>query len=253
MKKRLLLLSFAMLALAGYGQDTMDVTPDSDWEFVIAPYMLFGNVSGDATLGAQGPLEVDANFGDIMENLQFAFMLHGEVYKGKWGVMADYFYLKLGSDISTPQDEIIGAEFRQTIVEVFGSYRIKKSWGQYDLYAGIRTWSLALDLDIQGEQINAIRANQNWVDPVLGARVFYMSPKHIIPGMRGDIGGFGLGSDFTFNVQPSIGYQFSELFTLMLQYKYLYSDYKEGTRGTPDYFALNAATHGPLLGLVFRF
>jgi hypothetical protein len=253
MKKHFLLLVCALLSAAGFSQEMGDNSPEPEWEFALAPYMLFGSVSGDATLGAQGPLEVDANFGDIMENLQFAFMLHGEVYKGKWGLMADYFHLKLGSDISTPEGGIVDAEFRQTIVEVFGAYRIKKSWGQYDLFAGIRTWGLGVDLELQGEQVMEASADRNWVDPVVGGKVLYKSPKNIILGMRADIGGFGLGSDFSFNLQPSIGYQFSDLFTLMLQYKYLYSDYKDGTRGTSDYFALDAATHGPLLGFVFRF
>ena len=83
--------------------------------------MLFGSVSGDATLGAQGPVQGEASFGDILENLQFAFMLYGEVYKDKWGLMADYLYLKLGSDISTPKGGVVDAAFRQTIVEVIGS------------------------------------------------------------------------------------------------------------------------------------
>lgn len=79
----MLLLVLTLLSAADFSQEMGDSSPESEWEFALAPYMLFGSVNGDATLGAQGPAEVDANFGDIMENLKFAFMLHGEVYKGK--------------------------------------------------------------------------------------------------------------------------------------------------------------------------
>jgi hypothetical protein len=38
----------------------------------------------------------------------------------------------------------------------------------------------------------------------------------------------------------------------MLQYKYLYADYNNGKDGL-DFYSYNAATNGPLLGLLFRF
>jgi hypothetical protein len=252
MKKPLLVLVLLLSAAFSFGQDET-VTTDPQWEFTIAPYMLFGSVNGDARLGPTAGAEVDASFKDILEKLKFAFMLHGEAYRGRWGLMADYMYLKLGSDISTPQDGIVEAELKESIFEVFGSYRIKKEWGWYDVYAGIRAWNLKVGLELQDAEVPSVNADQNWVDPVIGGRVFYETPSNIILGMRADIGGFGVGSNFSYNLQPMVGYQFSDLFTLMLQYKYLYADYENGTEGTPRYFALDAATNGPLLGFVFRF
>ncbi|MFZ9003453.1 MAG: hypothetical protein ACO20F_12165 [Robiginitalea sp.] len=225
----------------------------NDWEFVVAPYLFMGSLSGDATVGVAGPAEVDLNFGDILKKLQFAFMIRGEVYKGDWGLIADYLYLKLGDDIDGPVGIIRDIEIKQGIFELFLSRRFRQDWGWFDIYAGIRSWDFGLRLNLEGlDQVSAVNFNQNWVDPVVGGRIFYKFSDRFLAGLRADIGGFGAGSDFTYTLQPGVGYHFSDWFTLMLQYKYLHTDYSNDEEGL-DFFAFDAGMNGPLLGLVFKF
>ncbi len=105
---------------------------------------------------------------------------------------------------------------------------------------------------LQGLDITRISRDQDWVDPVFGGRIYFNVTERFTAGFRGDIGGFGLGSDIAYNLQPGVGYQFSDLFTVMLQYKYLYTRYDNEIDGI-NAFSYDAATNGPLLGLVFRF
>lgn len=234
-----------------FGQQNGD-SPGNDWQFVVAPYLFMGSVSGEATVGIAGPAEVDMDFGDILKKLQFAFMAHGEVFKGKWGLIADYAYLKLGEDITTQQIGVVDITQKQTILETFISRRFPQRWGWFDLYGGIRYWDNSLDLELEGFQITQLSFGENWVDPVIGGRVIYNFSDRFTGTFRGDIGGFGAGSDFSYNLQPGIGYHFSDWFTLMLQYKYLHADFSNDKEGL-DFFAYKAGTHGPLLGLLFRF
>jgi hypothetical protein len=44
----------------------------------------------------------------------------------------------------------------------------------------------------------------------------------------------------------------TDYLSLMFQYRALSVDYSTGTVGTPDRFAYNTITHGPLFGLAFR-
>ena len=125
------------------GQDQGD-----DWEFIVAPYLLMGSVSGESTVGIAGPSEVDLNFGDILEKLQFAFMIRGEVYKGNWGLIVDYLYLKLGDDLDGPAEIISDIELKQAVFELFLSRRFRQDWGWFDVYAGIRTWDFGLRLNL---------------------------------------------------------------------------------------------------------
>lgn len=224
----------------------------NDWEFVVAPYLFMASVNGDAALGNSASSQVDLNFKDILEKLQFAFMLHGEVYKGDWGLLVDISYLKLGEDFKAESEVSGDITFKQTIFEVFGSRKFKKRWGWVDFYGGIRYWNLGLNLNLQGLDITRISRDQDWVDPVFGGRIYFNVTERFTAGFRGDIGGFGLGSDIAYNLQPGVGYQFSDLFTVMLQYKYLYTRYDNEIDGI-NAFSYDAATNGPLLGLVFRF
>lgn len=231
----------------------MDQTTQvDDWEFVVAPYLFMASVSGDVALGDRVSGEVDLNFGDILEKLQFAFMIHGEAYKGDWGLIVDYTYLKLGEDFSTDIEVSGDVTFKESIFEAFVSRKFRKQWGWFDVYGGIRYWDLGLNVNLQGLEVTRVSRDQDWVDPVIGGRVYYNASERFIVGLRADIGGFGLGSDFAFNLQPGVGYQFSELFILMLQYKYLYTKYDNDTSGI-NFFSYDASTNGPLLGLVFRF
>ena len=246
-----LALAFLFSGLESHSQGIAPVQKEK-WEFVLAPYAFMAGMSGDATLGITGPSEIDLKFGDILENLQFAFMLHGEAYKGDWGLMMDYSYLKLGSDFDTPQEILRDITFKQSVFELFASRRFKKDWGMIHLFAGIRVWNYNMELAFQNIQISGISRKQDWVDPTIGGRIFFNVSNRFMAGLRADVGGFGLGSSFAFNLQPGIGYQFSDLFSLMLQYKYLYADFDNDKEGI-DYFEIDAATQGPLLGLVFRF
>ena len=70
---------------------------------------------------------------------------------------------------------------------------------------------------------------------------------------RGDVGGFGVGSDFSWNAQAGVGYEVSTLFTLVAQYRALGVDFNNDKAGTADYLLYDTITHGPLVGFVFRF
>ena len=251
MKKHFLCIALAFYGVVACGQGPA-VVQSGDWEVRVAPYLLMGSVSGEAAIGVTGPSEVDLDFGDILEKLQVAFMVHGEVYKGDWGAILDYTYLKLGDDIATEQAGVIDITQKQAIFEAFLSRRFRKEWGWFDVFGGIRHWDNKYKLELDGFQVSSVSFNADWVDPVIGGRIYYNITDRFLAGFRGDIGGFGAGSDLTYTLQPGIGYHISDWFTLMLQYKYLYADYDNGKEGR-DLYSYDAATNGPLLGLLFRF
>lgn len=55
--------------------------------------------------------------------------------------------------------------------------------------------------------INPDRSN-SWVDPIIGARLSADLSTKVMVNLRGDIGGFGVGSDFTWNGSAFIGLSF---------------------------------------------
>ncbi|MGE5199309.1 MAG: hypothetical protein ACM3H9_06690, partial [Rhodospirillaceae bacterium] len=66
-----------------------------------------------------------------------------------------------------------------------------------------------------------------------------------------EIGGFGVGSDFAWQVFPTIGVNLSKNASLELGYRWLDLDYSTGQDLT--LFKYDVLTQGPVVGFVFRF
>jgi len=93
-----------------------------------------------------------------------------------------------------------------------------------------------------------------WVDPVVGARIRHQ----IAPGREltliGDVGGFGAGSEFSWQAVATYGFDVNCLgapLHLVLGYRALAVDFSEEGRFGKN--ALDVVQHGPLMGLTFNW
>lgn len=238
---------------------------EEKWRFHLIPYFWMAGLEGDVTLkGFES--KVDASFGDIWDNLEFGGLVHFEARKGEWGFFLDPIYLKLSSDahIDNPDVGRINADVtvEQWLVEFGGLYRL----GQWplggsesdeislDLLAGGRYWDLTTRLDLSiplADLGRSYKKSKDWIDPFVGLRLQADLTQKLALVLRGDIGGFGVGSDFSWNASALFGYSFSEMISLWVGYRVLDVDYEDGS-GTGK-FAYDVTMSGPILGLAFRF
>ena len=65
--------------------------------------------------------------------------------------------------------------------------------------------------------------------------------------LRGDIGGFGVGSDLSWNAVGAASWAFAENWSAVLAYRLLDVDYDHNA------FKYNVRTDGPALGLMYTF
>jgi hypothetical protein len=79
---------------------------------------------------------------------------------------------------------------------------------------------------------------------------FDLSPKLDL-AVSADFGGFGVGSDFTWNGWAMFGYQFRENRRLSFGYRILYQDFETGS-GTHR-FKWDQTLHGPVAGIEISF
>jgi hypothetical protein len=97
-----------------------------------------------------------------------------------------------------------------------------------------------------------IEKTKTWADPILGARTIlrFGNDNRWRWTLRGDFGGFGAGSDITWNLVGYFGYDFhigSVSSMAVLGARGFYQDYSDGS------FAWDVTQYGPLLGLALRF
>lgn len=233
---------------------------EKQWNFTVAPYLLMPNMNGDVGLGPV-MVNVDANPGEIFDNLDFGMMLYFEASSDKWVANFDLLYMSLGGNGETPLlSRDADVEIKQLGLTFNGLYRVAE-WASVGV--GFRVNSIKQGIKMAAvpgpgpgdeDLIEAVDASitQTWVDPLIVARVmtrFNDSSWRL--GLVADIGGFGIGSDLAWQINPFVGYQFSKLFEIDLAYRWLAMDYETGSGA--DYFLYDMVISGPELGLLFHF
>lgn len=219
------------------------------WQFEIAPYLWASGVKG--TIGVLGQTaDVDISFSEILENLDFALMFPAELRKGLWGIGGELIYLKVSKSAAVAQAPSTSIEFEesQLLLELSPRYRVlaRRIW-KVDALAGVRFMSLDPTLTI-GPDVE-LGKRRSWADPIVGTRVIAdLAPRWLVQA-RADIGGFGVGSDFTWQGVLFGRYRISDHVAVAAGYRYLDVDFED----TDDEFLYDVAMHGPVLGVVLTF
>jgi hypothetical protein len=227
------------------------------WHVTLTPYAWAPGLYGDVAV--QGvPATLDASFLDVVEETDLAVGLAGhlEVTRGRLGVFGDGVYLKTkvenagrsGLDVTTRMWFIeFGAQYR-----LFDTTEDRVPGITFELYGGGRYTYLELGLDTRGEP--STKQKKNWIDPIVGARFGLHFSEHVFLLIAGDVGGFGVGSDFAWSVIGLLGYKWQTAkleWAVLAGYKALGQDYTSGPPATQ--FRWDTTLHGPVLGLSIRF
>jgi len=246
MKNTLLLGLVLCCSFVSFAQtETENKDTDQSWQFDVAPYMWFAGIEGEISfLNQTAP--VMAEFSDIWANLSFGFMAHAEATKGKWIIMSDLVYIKLSKDGRLePAGIDTQVEIEEIIAEIGGGYNLVNTddWLFVDGIVGLRYFGLDTTLDV--DQVRVFDRLINVNDPFVGVRIRTNSEKWI-SSARVDVGGFGIGSEFSWKANVYVGYRFSDLFSLHLGYNAYGLDYEKGN------LSMNTTTAGFVTGFNFH-
>lgn len=247
------------------------------WTLSVTPYSWLAGLNGDTTVKGR-TTDIDVGPFKVLEHLDgVPWMSYTEARSGRLGLYNDIFYAPLGVDASGARafgrltlDAALGVDIEQTIVEVGATYEIARWWSNtaIDLLAGARYWhqdvainlALTTALDVAGLTLSRGRAiaragDVDWVDPLVGLRIRHQ----LAPGqellLRGDVGGFDMGSQFSWNVLATyswqIGVHYGVTYSGLLGYRALSVDFEKGSGA--NRYDYDVVQHGPLLGLTVSF
>jgi len=120
------------------------------------------------------------------------------------------------------------------------------------LLAGARLVDLGTGVSYAGPNLErAADASTSWVDPLVGVHVTAPLAERWWLGVHGDVGGFGVGSDLTWQAYANVGYRASDLVSIIVGYRAIDIDYREGSGN--DVFRYDVLTAGPQVGIAFSF
>lgn len=278
----------SLLASAVRPAAAEEASPGDGWRFNASTYAWFTSVSGNTT--ARGQIfDVNAGFFDIVSNSSSiaAFNAYFEANKGPVGFYADLVWSNLGFSKSAARyrnplaglnvNGVVNAQlnYTMTIVEVGGIYEVSRwshsptSFTAADALFGFRYWNnsvtASLDALMTADLYNlgfersrdiavAKSGNLEWVDPVIGFRVRHQFTPSQTAFLRGDVGGFGLGSQFSWQAVAAYAYawQFDGYqLAATLGYRALAASYTTGTG--IDTRGIDLVLHGPLIGFSIKF
>lgn len=238
-------------------QDSLSKTPSksSKWHYRVEPYLLIPNMVGETGISGLPLVEVDASSGDIFDKLKIGAMLNLEAANDKWAINSDVLYMNLEQDLK-PSTLIKSGRVnaKQFGWELAGLRRIN-SW--LEVGAGALLNSLKVEMNIVRNAAGGQTITQNgsqsktWVDPMLIARLSTNPAKKVTGQFRGEIGGFGIGSDFAWQIQAIGSYRFSKLLDISAGYRAIGLDYTSGEGNKA--FVYDIVTHGPTIKFGFSF
>ena len=215
---------------------------DADrWHVRAVPYVWLAGQTG--TMGIRGGdgAPVESKFEDIFKSLEFGFMAVAEVGKGDWSLLVDGMYVRLSRDSLGTEDQS-EVDAGQVTVDAVAKYSMPK-WKHVELYGGVRYSNVNADIEDSEGEVGS-RAH-GWLDPIVGVRVAWTNDSGWVAGGKADVGGFGVSSDLTWQIVPTLGYRFARHWGIFGAYRYLSIDYQDEEEG----ILYDIDTGGPAIGV----
>lgn len=231
-----------------------------EWVFDATVYLWMYQAHAGGSVDTAS-LQFDSRFFDQFTNSDtlLAVPLHLEARRRRWSFVLDPIYLYASASASLLG---FGAKLRGhvLVIDALAAYRATdwRAFGEVGEAAGMLHLEpllggryLHIDGSINPDFLPGRSTVIGRFDPLLGGRARLGLSERLKLEARGDVGGFGVGSEFTWEVWANFFYRF-ELAGIdldaVLGYRALYQDHD--LRGGDT---LDILIHGPILGLNANF
>ncbi len=252
---------------------------DDNWHFLFYLPAWLPAMSGDVK--AKGvTVPVNVGYIDQLENLFHYIdglaLGHLEVKKGRWVLLMEGIYGKFS------ETENSFGQLNLPIIapiEIPATGQLKVTTGMliaegsllYDVYrsdatiknqpvltvealAGARTLYFTTKARVTGSLgVFSVSTDNkiDWVDPIIGGRVLWNLSDRWMAGFRADVGGFGLVSQFTLNLDGFVVYRANNWLRFMGGFRGLYEDHHGGSGN--DSFIYKMWMYAPWMGVGVEF
>jgi len=224
---RWLILCFSLLSSSYVNAETSE-----QWLFSITPVLWNASVKAqlnDNGGGGSQPINPDYNFFSL-DNLNNYLSLQAEAKHGRFSLLFDSLRARY-------QDERAGKFTNLNVstelgfIELAAVYQLSNKY-KLDLIGGVRRTFLDVTIDLVPGSIGIIpsvnkQSPSSWTDPIIGLRYNYSISKNWQLWLRGDVGGFGVGTQRSINAIANVQYIINKYISFAVGYRYLGIDFKE--------------------------
>lgn len=226
----------------------------ASWDFEVSSYIWLPESTTGITTEA-GTVDSVLSVSDALDQLDVGVMLTGVARRDKWSFVGDVFYLNLEAEEDTPFGALYSSIESETTLAVFSGYALYQVYHRsnfgIDLGAGARAVDSDVEITLNSGKLPSDSENisDDWVDPVLAARLSGQLSEKWSASLTVDAGGFGAtnASDSTWQGVALVAYQLAESWRLRGGYRHLYIDRKD------DGGEFDFEMAGVLFGVGYRF
>ena len=220
----------------------------SDWTLNFTASAILTTMTGSLTsTEISSPIDLDLA---KLSSEKEGFTVDFDVWKGDWGLLTGVQLIELKLSTATEINNIFTRQLEETIGDVVVARRLAPG---AHVYGGIRAWSTAVAFQLGEPTPGTLDGSDKWVDPILGGHLERPFSDGWFAALDADLGGFGIGSDFTYKAIGAIGYEVSPTFSILAEYSLLGVDYTTDTPAIGGSATYDTLRHGPRIGARLTF
>jgi hypothetical protein len=220
-----------------------------DWKQTVFIYGMGAAIDGDAQIGPL-KLPVDVSISDLFDALKFGAMGSYRIENDEWSFMGDITYMTLGWNARGERGKVSGdLDIDQFTFMASAGRRLSP---HVEGLLSLAYFNLSTDLAVRVlEQRQSASRDADWIDPLLGLQYAAPFADKWSYTLRGDIGGFGIGSDLSWQLLTVVRRQNTDRFSWFVGYRALGFDYEDGKGANFQHYDLTQ--QGPLAGIAISF
>jgi hypothetical protein len=249
--RRIATLAAALPFLLAASNASAEGSPQG-WQHTALIYGMGAAIDGTAQIGNVS-VPVDVSISELFDTLEFGAMGAYRAENGTWSFTADATFMGLGGSDTTEGGRLkgdvdidqltlmatVGRRWTEHLEFLFGL-------GYFDLSAEVKVTSTA------GEVVDLkAKRDADWIDPTIGLQYNRPFAGNWRLNLRGDIGGFGVGSDLMLHLLADVRWQASDTIGVVFGYRLIDFDYEDGNG--QDYQHYDLTEQGPLVGVSISF
>ena len=250
---RRVLLALALLALPA-------AAGASDWNWNLTPYLWYLDATLDVTVNDREIFGTTVEADDLLDDADFAIMLHFEGRRGKVGVFADLLVADLGDEQRNiavgPIPITAEADPELTILDVGGVWHPGDEENGFGVRYGLRLIDLDQELDVQ--LVGQLSTNRRLyelarteIDGLVGLRYLTELSESWSFAAAADVSAGG--SDGSWTAWLVFGYHWGSNDQYAVRFGYKHQELEIGDEDRTATVETNLELSGPVVGFTFGF
>jgi hypothetical protein len=221
------------------------------WQHTVIVYGMGASIDGTSQIGPLA-VPVDVSMSDMFENLKMGGMAAYRADNGTWAFIGDVTYMHLGATQRYANSRKGDADLEQTTLMLNAARRLSPN---LEATFGVAYFNINAELELTGPLIGRRSASTNvaWVDPTIGLQWTQPFGERWSFSLRGDVGGFGVGSELLVHALAGLRFQQSAHLGWMVGFRLIDFEYEENEGRGLKYKRFDLQEKGPALGFAYTF